>query len=301
MVANVLFSRHYLVFIKQNILTEMRIAILDMYDNYANEGMRCIQQIIRKVSGDDEVDLPFDVFNVRANNESGRVQLPGLGYDIYISTGGPGSPLPLGEAWEEPYFALIDQLFIWNRTHENKKPVFLICHSFQLVARHLGLGIISKRKSTSFGIFPMHRTDDGYAEPMMDGLPEPFFAVDSRDYQLIEPDIDRFEALDAKILCLEKIRPHVDLPRAVMAIRFSPEIFGTQFHPEADGEGMLRYFMTDEKRMQIVGVHGQAKYDEMVAYLQDPDTIELTESVFLPNFLRNAIAETSTYSLPQLS
>lgn len=263
----------------------MKIAILDMYDNYANEGMRCIQQIIRMVAGNDAVDLPFDVFNVRASNE-----LPGLDYDAYISTGGPGSPLPLGEAWEEPYFALIDSLFAWNQTQEDKKHVFLICHSFQLVARHLGLGTISKRKSTSFGIFPMHRTDDGHSEPLMTSLPEPFFAVDSRDYQLTDPAPDRFEALGAKILCLEKIRPHIDLPRAVMAVRFSPEVFGTQFHPEADGEGMLRYFMTDEKRNQIVGFHGQAKYDEMVAYLQDPDTIELTESVFLPGFLRGAIA-----------
>ncbi len=255
-----------------------------MYDNYANEGMRCIQQIIRMVAGNDGVDLPFDVFNVRANNH-----LPGLEYDAYISTGGPGSPLPLGEDWEEPYFALIDSLFAWNQLNEDKKQVFLICHSFQLVARHLGLGTISKRRSTSFGIFPMHRTDDGNAEPLMAGLPEPFFAVDSRDYQLTEPNMDRFDALGATILCLEKIRPHINLDRAVMAIRFSPEVFGTQFHPEADGEGMLRYFMTDEKRNQIVGIHGQAKYDQMVAYLQDPDTIELTESVFLPNFLRNAI------------
>lgn len=263
----------------------MRIAILDMYDNHANEGMRCIQQIIRMVAGNEGIDLPFDVFNVRANNE-----LPGLDYDAYISTGGPGSPLPLGEAWEEPYFALIDQLFAWNRANDEKKPVFLICHSFQLVARHLGLGKISKRRSTSFGIFPMHRTDDGMTEPLMAALPEPFFAVDSRDYQLIEPDLTRFEELGAKILCLEKIRPHVDLPRAVMAVRFSPEIFGTQFHPEADGEGMLRYFMTDEKREQITRIHGQAKYDEMVSYLQDPNKIELTESVFLPGFLREAIA-----------
>ena len=279
----------------------MKIAILDMYDDYANEGMRCIQQIIRMVEGRDGVPLAFDVFNVRANNEAGRVRLPGLDYDAYISTGGPGSPLPLGEAWEEPYFALIDSLFAWNQTHENKKHVFLICHSFQLVARHLGLGIISKRKSTSFGIFPMHRTDDGYSDPLMAGLPEPFFAVDSRDYQLTEPDLDRFDAFGAKILCLEKIRPHVNLDRAVMAVRFSPEVFGTQFHPEADGEGMLRYFMTEEKRSQIVGIHGQAKYNEMMAYLQDPDTIELTESVFLPNFLRGAIVEKMMYSLPQLS
>lgn len=74
-----------------------------------------------------------------------------------------------------------------------------------------------------------------------------------------------------------------------MAVRFSDEIVGTQFHPEADNEGMLRYFMTDAKRDQIVLNFGREKYDDMVAYLQDPDKIALTESIVLPGFLRSAI------------
>ncbi|MBO0947120.1 type 1 glutamine amidotransferase [Fibrella forsythiae] len=264
----------------------MKIAILDMYNNVANEGMRCILHAIQTVEANDGVPLPYTVFNVRAEN-----QLPDLSYDVYISTGGPGIPLPLGEAWEIPFFGLIDSLFEHNLTQDNKKHLFLICHSFQLVAGHLHLGTISKRKSTSFGIFPIHRTDEGMTEPLFSALGEPFYAVDSRDYQLTEPKLAEFEAQGAKLLCLEKIRPHVDLERAVMAIRFTDEIFGTQFHPEADDEGMLRYFLLDEKRTQIVSNYGQAKYDEMVTYLQDPQKIALTESVILPGFLRNAIRE----------
>ncbi len=91
------------------------------------------------------------------------------------------------------------------------------------------------------------------------------------------------------VLCLEKERPHVPLERAMMAIRFTPEIVGTQFHPEADGEGMLRYFLTAAKRQQIVDQHGEEKYNDMVRLLQDPATIELTESVIVPGFLHQAI------------
>lgn len=262
----------------------LKIAVLDMNNNRPNEGMRCILQAIRHVQGNDHVELAFDVFNVRGNNE-----IPGLDYDLYISSGGPGSPLASNEAWEQPYFDLIDQLFDWNRTNERKKHVFLICHSFQLVTRHLRMGQLSKRKSTSFGIFPIHKTDDGCSDTIFEGLPEPFYAVDSRDYQVLEPDLERMEEYGAQILCMEKIRPHVDLPRALMAIRFSPQIVGTQFHPEADDEGMLRYFLTDEKRNQIVTNFGQAKYDEMMTYLQDPDKIALTESIVLPGFIRQAI------------
>ena len=255
-----------------------------MNNNHANEGMRCILQAIRHVQGDKSAQLAFDVFNVRGNNE-----VPGLDYDVYISSGGPGSPMASDEAWEQPYFALIDGLFDWNRRHDRKKFVFLICHSFQLVVRHLALGTLSKRRSTSFGIFPIHKVGEGCTDPLLMGLPDPFYAVDSRDYQITEPDESRLNAMGASMLCLEKSRPHVPLDRAVMAIRFSDEIVGTQFHPEADNEGMLRYFLTDVKRNQVITNFGQQKYDEMVAYLQDPDKIALTESVVLPGFLRQAI------------
>ena len=270
----------------------LKIAVLDMNNGHANEGMRCIIQLIRRVQeqdndrqGDLHTDLAFDVFNVREANE-----LPGLEYDIYISSGGPGSPLASDDAWEQPYFELIDQLFAWNQENERKKFVFLICHSFQLVVRHLGLGTLSMRKSTSFGIFPVHETEEGESELLLQGLPDPFYAVDSRNFQITEPDAERIDELGATVLCLEKIRPHVALDRAIMAMRFSPEIIGTQFHPEADNEGMLRYFLKEEKRNQIVQNFGQTKYDDMVAYLQDPDKIALTESVILPGFLRQAIA-----------
>ncbi|GAB3495346.1 hypothetical protein GCM10027341_12560 [Spirosoma knui] len=266
----------------------VKIAVLDMNNSHANEGMRCILQLIRNVQGNDHAELAFDIFDVRTNNE-----IPDLTYDVYISSGGPGSPMASEEAWEQPYFNLIDQLFDWNLRNERKKYVFLICHSFQLVVRHLELGLLSKRKSTSFGIFPVHKVDEGITDLLLDELPEPFFAVDSRDYQITEPSNERLNDLGASILCLEKDRPHVPLERAVMAIRFSDEIVGTQFHPEADNEGMLRYFLTDEKRNHIVLNFGQEKYNDMVAYLQDPTKIALTSSVILPGFLRQAIRSLS--------
>lgn len=262
----------------------IKIAVLDMNNNQANEGMRCILHTIRNVQGSQSAELTFDIFNVRASNE-----LPDLAYDIYISSGGPGSPLASDDAWERPYFDLVDGLFDWNRRHERKKFVFLICHSFQLVVRHLTLGTLSKRRSTSFGIFPVYKVGDGFTDPLLTDLPDPFYAVDSRDYQITEPDESRLDATGAAILCLEKPRPHVPLDRAVMAIRFSNEIVGTQFHPEADDEGMLRYFLTEEKRRQVIANFGQPKYDEMMTYLQDPGKIALTETVILPGFLRQAI------------
>lgn len=254
-----------------------------MNNNAPNQGMRCIQQLIERVRQADNLDVLVSIFNVRVDHV-----VPDLSFDLYISSGGPGNSMKVEPAWETLYFQLIDQLFAWNKSHRQKKHVFLICHSFQLVMRHLKLGRLSKRKSTSFGIFPIHETADGRADSLFEGLPDPFFAVDSRDYQVTEPDFNAFDTLGAQLLGVEKIRPHVALERAIMAVRFSPEIVGTQFHPEADDEGMLMYFERPDKREQVISNYGETKYREMVDSLRDPDKIALTESVMLPSFIRQA-------------
>ena len=264
----------------------IRVAILDMYDNAPNEGMRCIRQLLARSAVENGIPFRIDTYNVRAENV-----LPDLNYDIYISTGGPGSPLPSAEIWEARYFNFIDSLLAYNLANEQKKFLLLICHSFQLVSRHLGIGDVSRRKSTSFGVLPVHLTPAGLADPVLQGLPEPFYIVDSRDYQLAHLNLDRLEELGAEILCLEKERPHVPLARAVMAIRFTPEVFGTQFHPEADGEGMLRYMLTAERKQQVITTYGEEKYHEMVHLLAQPDTIEHTEAIIVPTFLRRALTQ----------
>ncbi len=269
-------------------MSQFKVAILDMYDNAPNEGMRCIRQLLRRAEVENQVNFAVDTYNIRAANE-----VPDLTYDIYISSGGPGSPLQSEEPWEDSYFGFIDQLFAHNKQAEQKKHLLLICHSFQLVSRHFGLGTVGKRKSTSFGVLPVHLTDAGLADPIFSLLPEPFFAVDSRDYQLVDLDMARMAELDIEVLCLEKERPHVPLARAIMGLRFSPEIIGTQFHPEADGEGMLRYMLTDERKQQVITAYGEDKYEEMVSLLASPDTIELTEGIIIPTFLRRALASLS--------
>jgi len=45
-------------------------------------------------------------------------------------------------------------------------------------------------------------------------MEDPFYAVDSRDYQVIEPDHQQLQRIGATILAIEKERPHVLLERA---------------------------------------------------------------------------------------
>jgi len=267
---------------------EFRIAILDMYNGFQNEGMRCIKKIIAEFGVNQPLSITYTVFDVRQ-----KLEVPGMDYDAYISTGGPGNPAPTGENWERKFFFFLDQLLQYNSNRHNttKKHLFLICHSFQMASIHWQLAHVSKRRKTSFGTFPVHKTPAGRKEPTLNKLQDPFWIVDSRDFQVTQPNQTALELFGAKVLCLEKIRPHVKLEQAVMCIRFSKEIIGTQFHPEADSEGMLRYFLREDKKTSIVNNHGEAKYNEMIAHLNDPDKILMTESVIIPTFLKNAVGE----------
>ena len=78
----------------------IRVAILDMYEGYANQGMRCIREILNQFGEANNINLSWDEFEVRLEKNT-----PDLSYDIYISTGGPGSPLESeGSDWEKVYF-----------------------------------------------------------------------------------------------------------------------------------------------------------------------------------------------------
>ena len=265
----------------------LRIAVLDLYNGVANQGMRCIREMLLQLRETQELEIDWDEFNVRQKNE-----LPDLTYDIFISSGGPGSPLETeGAEWETIYFRWLQQIEQWNNEEENtrKKYIFFICHSFQLACRYYKIGNLCKRKSTAFGIFPVHLLSNGKDEPVFKEMQDPFYAVDSRDYQVIEPDHQQLQSIGASILAIEKERPQVLLERAIMAVRFNEYMIGTQFHPEADAHGMSLYLQTNEKKKTIIENYGLEKWEQMITHLNDPDKILFTNAHILPNFLLNAI------------
>ncbi len=266
--------------------TGIKVAIIDLYNGHPNQGMRCFQDILDKYRAQNQLELSYQVFNLRGNNE-----IPGIDFDIYISSGGPGSPLESeGSVWENLYFNLIDQIQQHNNSdYPQKKYVLFVCHSFQLMCRYYGLGTVNQRHSTSFGILPIHQTATGHNELVFAGLPDPFYSVDSRDWQVIQPDQKRFTAIGATLLAIEKERPNVDYERCMMAIRFNEYFFGTQFHPEADPAGMRLRLLEPLKKEQTIAEHGEQKYNEMLERLDDPDKIMLTQNTLIPNFLNQAI------------
>ncbi|MBS1604153.1 MAG: homoserine O-succinyltransferase [Bacteroidetes bacterium] len=265
--------------------TSVRIAILDLYEGVPNQGMRCIRELINTYGKTHDLHIRLDEFEVRKEK-----QIPDLSYDIYISSGGPGSPLDSeGSEWESVYFEWLSEVERFNATEPVRKQVLFICHSFQLVCRHYAIAHVTNRKSTAFGVFPVHMLEGAQTEPLFAGLQDPFYAVDSRSYQVIQPNHERLEEMGGRILAIEKERPHVPLERAIMAVRFNDSMVGTQFHPEADASGMSMYLQRDDRKHTVIAEHGEAKWQSMIEQLDDPDKIRWTYSHIIPNFLDSAL------------
>ncbi|MEO8961517.1 MAG: GMP synthase [Ginsengibacter sp.] len=271
---------------KLNKKETIRIAVLDLYAGRENQGMRCIRDIVAGFGMINDFNIISTEFDVRQDNK-----LPDTDFDIYISTGGPGNPVESeGQEWDTLYFEWLKKMGKWNADPANtrKKFIFFICHSFQLACRHFKIADLTKRKSSSFGVFPVHLLQDGKNELIFDGMADPFYAVDSRDYQAVRPDHSIIQEMGAKILCIEKERPHLPYERAIMGVRFNEYFIGTQFHPEADAVGMRLRLQTDEKKKTVIENHGFPKWESMINQLNDPEKILWTHDHILPNFLKIA-------------
>jgi len=270
-------------------LTNYQVGILDMHKGFPNQGMRCIQEIVTNFHPLDKRLCPV-VYDVR-----GKDQVPNIhDHDIYISSGGPGTPFDgIHKKWEKLYFRFLEQIWAHNHNPNNsrKKYVFFICYSYQMLCRFFEIAMISERSSTSFGIYRVYKTVAGHQDRLLEGLPNPYFAVDSRDWQLTHPDYHQITEIGAKIISLERVTPNTDFERALMALRISDELVGTQFHPEAEPLSMIAYFGKEEKRREIIKIYGEETYRRMMVRMDDPQKIAITHQTILPNFLKNATSK----------
>ncbi len=259
----------------------LRVALVDMNNNQINKSIGMLQNILDGY----DADLKWKRYEVRHSG-----QIPDLSYDIYILSGGPGDPLENDGPWFDRYFAFLQSLWDYNQDPNNTpKHCLFICHSFQMACHQYGVGRVSRREKYSFGTYPVHKTHEGKDEAFFKALPDPFYIADFRQFQVTQPDYPRLKKMGASILCFEKLRPHVHHERAIMAVRFSPTMFGTQFHPEADPDGLYEHFVQPERKAQVIDLYGEARYERMMHDLSNPQKIQLTFDTIVPNFLNHAI------------
>jgi GMP synthase-like glutamine amidotransferase len=265
---------------------QIKVATIDLYNNERNEGMRCIKEIVADAGKNNkDINLQYDVFETRFKGD-----VPDLSYDIFISSGGPGSPFEdEDKKWDKDYFTLLDKIWNHNQNSDQKKYIFFICHSFQMMARYFQFGEVNKRFINSFGVMPFNKTEAGKVDPILKNLTNPFYAADIRHWQVVNPDQKKIDELGARLLSWEIPEEENKNNPAITSIRISNEIVGTQFHPEADPESMLYHFKQDERKKFIVERYNEERYFEMIGLLEDQDKIKLTRKTVIPTFLSNAI------------
>ena len=278
----------------------VRVAILDMNNGARNIGIRNIRRIVDHFhhmvrSHNRQVDVQVDQFHVRDRNE-----IPDTSYHIYISSGGPGSPLDDdGKPCEQEYFSLIDNLLDHNTSREDKKFFFGICHSFQMMVKKFDIGDITQREVRKMGVVPLVKTTAGQTDDMLLGLADRFYGFDNRDWQVVNPDEKRLEQHGFQILSFEGDARNSTA--AVTGIRFTPEIEAVQFHPEAEKNGILMRFTDPHEKNRIINQFGQKKYDELIQSVQNPNKLLKTYRIILPNFLRRSFNRLlGYYELPLL-
>lgn len=265
----------------------IRIAVLDMNNGMRNMGVRNIKRIVEQFAfyvrmQQYGVEFQVDHFHVRDRNE-----VPEPGYDMYISSGGPGSPYDTdGGDWEQRFAVLLDRILEHNLSHEHKQYFFGICHSFQLMAKKFNVGEITKRDRRNLGIVPIFRSEAGKQDFMFEGLQEKFYAFDNRDWQVHNPDRRILDQLNARIVSYEGSETQAG--QAVTGIRYSEEMESVQFHPEAEKHAILLRFTDPEEKQHIVDILGEAEYDRFIESVLNPNKLVRTYKAILPGFLRRS-------------
>ena len=278
----------------------IKVAVLDMNNGARNIGVRNIKRIVERFShrvraAHLQVDFEVDLFHVRDRNE-----VPDTTYDIYLCSGGPGSPLDdHGRECEIRFFNLIDQLIDHNAAKDNKKFLFGICHSFQMMVKKFDVAKLTKRDQRKIGVVPIIKTREGERDMLFDGLDGKFYAFDNRDWQAVDPDLQKLKQIGAAVLSYEANGRGYG--KAVTAIRYTPEIETVQFHPEAEKHGILMRLSDPHEKKEIVEMMGDAKFDELIQSLNNPEKLMRTYKTILPGFLWRAYNQLMRYyEMPQL-
>jgi GMP synthase-like glutamine amidotransferase len=266
----------------------IQVAILDMNDGFKNQGIGCIYQLLENSQNAWKerhhylLELEIKHFRVRDFGE-----VPKHSFDIYISSGGPGSPHDgEGKQWEVDYFQLLDDILEHNLSKSRKTFFFGICHSFQVLTRHFKFAEVCDAPRSVYGIMPAYPTPSGLNSFILEGLGERFFAFERRNYQVVHPDESALEAIGAKVLALES--RHGLRGKAIMTLSIGEEFQATQFHPEADRDSILRNFLDPEKREHILAHNGEELFNKMLASLQAEDRVKRTHDLIMPRFLAKA-------------
>ena len=267
---------------------KLKICYIDMNNGVANQAVRCFRRLVDSMMAKAEAKNPgltLDYIQVQPRNLN---ETPDRTADLFISSGGPGSP---HDGYEDPwctrYRSFLDWIVERNRADGPKAPqVLAICHSFELATLHFQLAEVAKRPTgNKFGVMPSYTTEDGARSELFAPFGERMFVWENRSWEAIRPNERRLAELGSRILARESRIGRIDKGEAILAFDFAPGIVGTQFHPEADRQGLLAWVYSAEHAAEFKQVYGEALYHRMIKTLDDPSRVARTYALFVPTWL----------------
>jgi GMP synthase-like glutamine amidotransferase len=267
-------------------LAPLRVCLVDMNNGHVNQAMRCLRGIVASF---------FE--RVRRHNpalqcELGEVSPRNTGvtvprdYDLYISSGGPGSPYDGdGMPWVADYGEFLDGVADSAiRGGKNQRAVFAICYSFEMVVRHFRLAAVVPRTERKFGVMPIYTTPEGQAHPLLRPFGDRLFAFEHRSWEAVDLDERKLSALGGELLARES-RDGMSKGRAILGLDVTAGIEAVQFHPEADRPGVMNWVSRPEQAAAFKATYGELTYQAMLRTLDDPRRLARTYALVIPGWM----------------
>lgn len=260
----------------------LRVSIIDMNNGLENQAMRAFGEIVTDFINRVRVSNPELNVSLQTASPRDKGEFPDRA-DLYLSTGGPGSPYD-GVEWEGRYFELLNDI-----SNDNSRFLFAVCHSYQLAARWAGAGTVQLRsQGKKFGIMPIYVTQIGTKSELLGDFGDRLFAFEHRDWEVVGVDENKW-----KILARES-RDGFSKGAATLAIDFGNGIEGVQFHPEADPVGIRAWICREDKKQELINVYGEELWQSMIKTVDREDRVIRTRKKIIPDWLNrkfNILAE----------
>ncbi len=275
--------------------SHLRLCLVDMNHGHPNQAMRCFRVLIdgffAKVKAANP-GLETTSITVQPRN---LLELPPTDCDLYLSSGGPGSPFEHdGEAWLTSYYGWLDSIVERNLREGSAAPGLLgVCYTFELLINHFKVARMVQRANRKFGVMPIYTTAEGLAHPLTAPFQDRLFAFENRSWEAVDLDERQLRSLGGKLLARES-RDGYSKGLGLHAFEFAPGIEGTQFHPEADKPGVIAWLRKREQAEAFIEAYGAITYQRMLRTLDNPERLAKTFTSLIPGWLTrrfNALAQ----------
>ncbi len=148
-----------------------------------------------------------------------------------------GGPMNVYETDRYPFLEMEDRLI--KRAIDKEMPVLGICLGAQLIAKSLGAQV-TKNREKEIGWYPLKVTDEGIKDNLFKHL--------SVDETVFQWHGDTFEIPNSAVRLAES-------PLCInQAFRFSPNVYGLQFHIEVTPHMVLEWLRVPENYEEIISL-----------------------------------------------